>query len=194
MEEGLATTGAQPVHSFDRTGRPHFPKDPVDDPESNSVDRLQWAMSVCERLGLRMTDARRAVLAFLADRQTPVSLSLIERGSGIGDRFDAATIYRTVILLKELEIVRQINADHKLRYFVLNSPDESSAYLICQCCGKVISLEAVPADERRVEQAVGLGYIRVQRLIELRGLCPRCQTKPGINTHSTKLPVKNSGV
>jgi Fe2+ or Zn2+ uptake regulation protein len=147
-------------------------------------------MSACERLQLRMTDARRAILVCLADRQAPASLARIGQDQRVRDSFDATTIYRTVILLKNLEIVGQINAGNKLRYFVLNAPDESYAFLICQGCGKITSLVLERADETPVAEAVSLGYAKVVRLVEVRGLCPRCQTKPGIATLSPKLPVR----
>ncbi|MDX1952398.1 MAG: transcriptional repressor [Verrucomicrobiota bacterium] len=137
-----------------------------------------------------MTEARNAVLACLANQQRPISLAQMEKDLSLKGRFDAATLYRTVIMLKDLEIIRQISVDQKLRYFVLNSPDESGAYLICHCCGKITPLAADAVDEKRVEEAVHLGYLKVKRLVELRGLCPRCQTKPGIDIPNLKQSVR----
>lgn len=140
-----------------------------------------------------MTYARQAVLICLADRQTPVSFVQMEHHQEIKGRLDASTLYRTVMILKTIDLVRQITVDHKLRYFTLNSPDESGVYLSCYCCGKITPLAAASVDEKRVEEAVSLGYAKVECIVNLSGLCLRCQTKPGINTPTSKLRIIPKG-
>lgn len=94
------------------------------------------------------------------------------------------------MLFKSVEVVRQINVDHKVRYFILNCPGESSAYLVCCCCGEVTPLAPAAKDLQRTREAAAFGYVGVEETVELRGLCPRCQTNPGVAVLSSKLPVR----
>jgi Fe2+ or Zn2+ uptake regulation protein len=189
MDEGLASAGAQPGRSYSRSGCRHLPSSSADGLSPAAAERLNWALRECEKKGLRMTPARRAILACLANHKTPANLSRMQNDPALAGHFDAATVYRTAMLLKEHSIVQQINADHKLRYFVLNSPDESHAYLLCRCCGEVTPLAAGAMEETRCREVVRLGYARVEHQLEIRGLCPRCQTTPGISSPSPKLPI-----
>lgn len=187
MEKGLAKTGEQPARSAQRAGCPH-PHDPELRVAPNADERLNWAVAKCEKLQLRNTDARAEILRCLAGVRIPMSLAMIEQA--LAARFNAATIYRTMMLLKDLDVVRQITVDHKTRYFVLNSPDQSSAYLVCDCCGDVTPLTTSHIDEQRALEVARLGYANVGQLLELRGLCPRCHAKPGATHRSAKLPVR----
>jgi Fe2+ or Zn2+ uptake regulation protein len=190
MDGGLASKRAQPGRWSSRPGCRHFHDPAHGDRSPVAGDRLSWALRECEKVGLRLTAGRRAILSFLAAHQRPSNLSRMERDERLGKDFDAATIYRTIMLLKDLKIVRQINADHKVRYFVLNSPDESGAYLLCECCGDVVPLSPVSMDEKRACEVARHGYSKLEHSVEVRGLCPRCQSKPGIGVPSAKLRVK----
>src|SRR5437870_10990602 len=109
---------------------------------STSAERLAWATHCCEKAQVRMTPARERILEYLAKHRGPLNLDTIAQADGIKGHCDATTVYRTLMLMKELEIVRQVSVRHKVRYFVLNMPGETFAYLICRSCGSVSQLPA----------------------------------------------------
>ncbi len=89
---------------------------------------------------MRMTPIREKIIAFLAAQRLPVSLESVMQTPDIAGTCDVATAYRTLMLLRELEVIRPISLPHKVSYFVLNIPRESSHYLVCRCCGAVREL------------------------------------------------------
>jgi Fe2+ or Zn2+ uptake regulation protein len=139
-------------------------------------ERLAWALEVCQRIQLRMTPLRRAILSFLATRRMPASLDMIEQAEGVQGHCDATTVYRTLMMFKEAELVRLVGTPHKVSHFVLNVPGESNHFLICQRCGQMGELPALEAltslDRQVVEEK---GYSAVYHELEVYGTCPSCR-------------------
>ena len=128
---------------------------------------------------MRPTPIREKILAFLAARRVPVSLEAVMQADGIRDSCNATTTYRTLMLFKDLEVIRQVGLPNKISCFVLNVPGESSHFLICRCCGQITELpkvESVAQLEREV--AATQGYARLYHELEFFGVCPACQKYP----------------
>jgi Fur family transcriptional regulator, zinc uptake regulator len=173
MHEGLAKIGSQPAP----------PSGSGCDHSAAGAERFSWALRQCEKLHLRMTEARRAVLACLASHEKPLNLDAISDADELKQRFNAATIYRSVMLLKEAKLVREIRVQHKHRCFALNSPEQSVAYLICRGCG---SISAAETDKIIAELFSPTIFFKIEAL-EIHGLCPKCLEKGEFP--SSKLPV-----
>jgi len=141
-------------------------------------ERVAWALDICRRMQLRMTPIRRAILSFLATRRTPAILEMIEQAEGVRGHCDATTVYRTLMMFKEAELVRLIGTPHKVSHFVLNVPGESNHFLICQRCGQMAELPAVEALTTLDRQVVDeQGYSAVYHELEVYGICPSCRGK-----------------
>ena len=128
---------------------------------------------------MRLTPIREKILAFLAAQRIPVSLDAIMRTDNIRGSCDAATGYRTLMLLCELEVVRQVGLPHKMSYFVLNVPGESAHFLICRSCGAISELpasESIAALKDAVTKTQG--YARIYHEVVFFGICPICQKHP----------------
>ena len=148
----------------------------------NPEQRLAWALQVCLQAEMRLTPIREKILSFLAAQRVPVSLEAVTQANGIQGSCDAATAYRTLMLLRELEVIRQVSLPNKISYFVLNVPGESSHFLVCRCCGGVSELPATEA-VAALEQAVATtqGYSRLYHELVFFGICPACQQHaPGL--------------
>jgi Fe2+ or Zn2+ uptake regulation protein len=141
-------------------------------------ERLAWSLDVCRQMQLRMTPVRQAILWFLALHRTPTSLETIEHADGVRGHCNATTVYRTLMLFKEAALVRLIGTPRKVSYFVLNVPEESNHFLICQQCGQMAELPALQVltalDKQVMEQK---GYVAVYHELEVYGICPTCRTK-----------------
>src|ERR1041384_1229643 len=101
------------------------------------AEKLAWAMSFCERARLRLTGPREKMLRFLSVRRLPVSMEMMARSEGFVGQCAETTIYRTLMLFREVDLVRQINLPGKTSYFVLNAPGEPCDFLVCRRCGSI---------------------------------------------------------
>ena len=152
--------------------------------------RLIWALGVCRNLGMRLTPGRRKILAVLAACRVPVSLETVMRAEGVRQVCDVTTVYRTLMLFREMELVRQVARPAKVRFFVLNIPGESIHFLICRRCGAITELPP-EAHCEAMESAVlaAHGYAQIYHELQFFGICPACQKQPP-RVLSAKLPVR----
>jgi Fur family peroxide stress response transcriptional regulator len=84
-----------------------------------------------------------------------------------------ATVYKTLLLLKEMGQVLEIDLRDDSHYDG-NRP-EPHPHLICSKCNSIIDAELVidPGEIRKLEQASGFSIVRSQ--IAFYGLCPDCR-------------------
>jgi len=149
---------------------PH-PAAPAHAPEA----RLAWAMKNLRSAQVRVTPVREDVLKFMADQTLPATLAQIGPSPLLAGRFDDATIYRTLVLFVELDVVRQIQLQGRQAHFLLNMPGSCSTFLVCRCCG-VVTPVAHPHTLCELEKhiAASHGYSAVTHNLELYGVCPDC--------------------
>ena len=128
---------------------------------------------------MRLTPVRENILSFLTTQRIPVSLETVTEAPAIRGSCNTATIYRTLMLFRELEVIRQVSLPNKISYFVLNVPGQSGHFLICRCCGQISQL---PATEylAKLEQEIAhhQGYARLYYELEFFRICPKCQKHP----------------
>lgn len=156
----------------------------------DSAQRLAWALDVCRKLNMRLTPGRRIILSVLADHRVPVSLETVMHAGGVRQICDPTTAYRTLMLFREAELVRQVALPAKVRFFVLNVPGESIHFLICRLCGAMTELS--PGDHcEGMESTVAAhhGYAQLYHELQFFGICPSCQKQPP-RMLSAKLPVR----
>jgi Fe2+ or Zn2+ uptake regulation protein len=145
----------------------------------DAQQRLSWALGVCLQAKMRLTPIREKLLAFLAARRVPVSLEAVTQTEGMRGSCDSATVYRTLMLFRELEVIRQVSLPNKISYFVLNVPGESSHFLICRCCGEITELPSAESLAHLESQvAARRGYTKLYHELEFFGVCPSCQKHP----------------
>lgn len=152
------------------------------------TSKLEWAMTQLRSSQVRLTAVREKVLAYLARTDAPANLPDISASEELHDQFDHATVYRTLVLLVELEIVRQLQFQGRQTHFLLNTPGECFSFLLCRCCG---SIKTIPHGEElhRLEKQMGLlhGYSNLTHELELYGTCPICQHHQQACCKPTKL-------
>ena len=138
--------------------------------------KLQWALQQLRQSHVRVTPVRERVLSFLADRAVPVTLNEISGSPELARQFDDATVYRTLVLLVELEVARQFQFRDRATCFVLNVPGECFSFLVCRCCGAITpvahSEELHLLEEQMTAQH---GYSGLTHELEIYGVCPACR-------------------
>ncbi len=138
---------------------------------------------------MRLTPVRAKILAFLATQRVPVSLNPLMQAEELRGVCDATTAYRTLMLLREVEVLRQVGLPDKVSFFVLNVPGENNHFLICRQCGAITELPAEShCEHMEHDVAATHGYAQLYHELQFFGICPACQKQPG-RVISAKLPV-----
>ena len=126
--------------------------------------------------GCRITAPRRAVMQVLQKASVPLSpREILEQGKRVYRRLGLVTVYRTVNLLAELNLVRRVHREDGCHGYLLASPGHRHA-LICQCCGRAVEFPGEDDLHALIERVeAGTGYRVNDHLLQLLGLCPDCQ-------------------
>ncbi|MCY4101467.1 MAG: transcriptional repressor [Rhodobacteraceae bacterium] len=116
-----------------------------------------------------MTDQRRAVVSVLEQASDhPNIQDLYERASQVDPNLSIATVYRTVKLLEELDILTKLEfGDGVARYEITDKNHHD--HLIDLKTGKVIEFYDEEIERLQKKQAQKLGYRLIGHRLELYG-------------------------
>lgn len=136
--------------------------------ESQAVDP-QRIEKLCVERGLKMTEQRRTIARVLSESTDHPDVEVLyQRATAVDPRISIATVYRTVRLLEEADILtRHDFGDGRARYEEV--PEEHHDHLIDIDSGEVI--EFTNAEIERLQEIVAreLGYRLVDHRLELYG-------------------------
>ena len=126
--------------------------------------------ALCAERGLRITDQRRTIARVLSESDDhPDVEKLHERASSIDPRISIATVYRTVRLFEEADILdRHDFGDGRARYEA--TPEAHHDHLIDVETGKVIEFVDPELEQLQRQIAEKLGYRLVDHRMELYGV------------------------
>jgi Fur family ferric uptake transcriptional regulator len=134
------------------------------------VTFVDFASRRLETIGFRSTSPRKAVLT--AIEQSPGPFSVEDLLTDVPD-VGRATVFRTVKLLQELEMVCRVPLeDGSIRYQV--SDGDHHHHLVCRTCGSFTEFSDAELDARIQEQARNHGFALQSHSLELYGLCTKC--------------------
>lgn len=121
----------------------------------------------CIERGLKMTEQRRVIARVLSDSSDhPDVEQLYRRVTAIDPRISIATVYRTVRLFEEADILEKHDfGDGRARYE--EAPEEHHDHLIDVQTGKVIEFTDPQIEELQRMIAQKLGYKLVDHRLEL---------------------------
>ena len=124
----------------------------------------------CNKLGLKMTEQRKVIVQVLADSKDHPDVELVyKRASEIDANIGIATVYRTIRLFEENNIIEKHEfKDGRFRYEEV--PDEHHDHLIDVRNGKVIEFQNDAIEELQKRVAKELGYELIDHRLELYGV------------------------
>jgi Fe2+ or Zn2+ uptake regulation protein len=127
------------------------------------------ARGALQDTGYRLTGPRRSVVEAL-ERVQPCSIEdLCAALPGVG----RATVFRTVKLLQELDVVCRVPMeDGTVRYQIGEGGHHH--HLVCRVCGSVTEFEDAGLDSRIAGQAKSARFQLEGHSVELYGVCARC--------------------
>ncbi len=157
-----------PTHFF--TGGDHDHRDCV-------VAALHAAAGLCERQEVRLTALRRRVLELVwRGHQARGAYDILEELHREGRRAAPPTVYRALEFLRFHGLIHRTES---LNAFIgCVAPDEphSGQFMICNRCGGAAEVNDQAIGDALRRSASHSGFIIEQQTIEMRGLCPACQT------------------
>jgi Fur family ferric uptake transcriptional regulator len=115
------------------------------------------------------------ILSALHDVEGLVTADEIyQRVQGISASVDISTVYRTLDLLQELDLVSCVDPGDDQRRYELLGLHGPHLHLVCQACGRVMGadLEMAQAFGRRLEAAYG--FRPALDHLSIPGLCSAC--------------------
>jgi Fur family ferric uptake transcriptional regulator len=125
----------------------------------------------------------RVIVFELLQQKEPQTMQQLSQLTA--DRLNRASLYRIIALFERLSIVQRLQIGWKYRIELSNTFQEHHHHLTCSQCGKILPLPEDAALEARLallaEQA---NFTVIDHQIEIRGLCPGCQTKKIREVHS----------
>jgi len=135
------------------------------------VNFTETASQRLEDIGFRSTAPRRAVLAAIQQAPGPFTVEdLLGELPGVG----RATVFRTIKLLQELDLVCRVPLeDGTVRYQL--SEGGHHHHLVCRNCGGLTEFSDLEIDARIQEQAKLQGFALQGHSLELYGLCRACR-------------------
>jgi Fur family ferric uptake transcriptional regulator len=135
---------------------------------------LGSALQVVRDYGLRLSSARRVVLAALFAADGPLSAEQI--AAGVGGRVpssDLTSVYRNLETLEQLGIVRHVHLGHSPALYVL-AGDGRREYLTCERCGDYAAVPSEQLAEIRGAIRRRFGYVASFSHFPIVGLCAMC--------------------
>jgi Fur family ferric uptake transcriptional regulator len=141
--------------------------------EGNPIDRLE---KLCVEKGLRMTDQRRVIARVLSEADDHPDVDQVyRRASAIDPRISIATVYRTVRLFEEANILERHDfGDGRARYE--EAPSEHHDHLIDVQTGEVVEFRNEEIERIQQRIAGELGFELVGHRLELYGRRNRTKT------------------
>ncbi len=138
---------------------------------------LDAAAGLCERQGARLTALRRRVLELIwRGHQPRGAYDILEELHREGRRAAPPTVYRALEFLRFHGLIHRIET---LNAFIgCVAPDEphSGHFMICNDCGCAAEVNDRAVGDAVARSASQSGFVIEQQTIEMRGLCPACQT------------------
>ena len=137
---------------------------------SEQISRIEQR---CMDKGLKMTDQRRVIARVLSEADDhPDVEEVYRRATAIDNRISIATVYRTVRLFEEEDILERHDfGDGRARYE--EAPEEHHDHLIDINTGKVIEFHSEEIEALQAEIARKFGFRLVGHRLELYGVADK---------------------
>lgn len=131
--------------------------------------------ALLRRAGLRMTSQRATVLTALAEAGAhPTAEAVAERAQGLDPGLHLATVYRTLRLLEEHQVVSHVHLGHGPAVYHL--AHERHAHAVCATCGDAVEVPDAMLAPLAAQLVGTLGFVLDPGHFALSGWCAHCAT------------------
>jgi Fur family ferric uptake transcriptional regulator len=148
-------------------------KDPFETERSIFLEHIKAA-------GLRRTEQRDLILdTFLSTEEHLTSEDLYGLVHKIDPDVGLTTIYRTLKLLTEAGLAREVRFGDGKTYYEHHYNHDHHDHMICTECGKVIEFFSQEIEELQDQMASNFGFKPTHHSLRMWGLCSDCQARSG---------------
>ncbi len=127
-------------------------------------------------LGLKVTDQRLLILKCLLEGRDHVTAQeLFENASAIDSSVGFATVYRFLRDLSAKNLVTEVRMGGMPARYEWISKKAHHDHLTCSSCGAICEFESEAIEALQEQIVKSFGYIMTGHLLELYGICPKCQ-------------------
>jgi Fur family ferric uptake transcriptional regulator len=130
--------------------------------------------------GYKLTPQRHAILKVIAcsnDHLTPEAI--YEKACLNNPTIGLVTVYRTLELLNDLNLVCRVHAPDSCRSYMMRRPTEHHHHLICTQCGRVVDFTGCSLADLEQRLSKETRFDINGHLLEFYGLCPDCRLASG---------------
>jgi Fur family ferric uptake transcriptional regulator len=132
--------------------------------------------------GKRITPQRKLVLSILAQAGGHLHADdIYARARRLDRRVSLSTVYRTLTVLKETGVVRELHLDGEQHHYELDGKDGHS-HLVCLGCGRVIEVDSSAFAEAAGATGEAHGFAVASAQVELTGYCAECRQQ--VDSHT----------
>lgn len=125
--------------------------------------------------GLRLTPQREMILAVMHEVEgLATAEEIYERVHARSSAVDISTIYRTLELLRDLELVACVDTADGQRRYELLGVHGPHIHLICRSCDKVIGIELAEGRAFAERLRARYGFVADLDRLSIEGLCHEC--------------------
>lgn len=128
-----------------------------------------------QEAGLRVTEHRLAVLAYLAKVRNPVTVYGLVDALRKKDNIDQATVYRNLSSLHEAGLLRRLDFNHGHAHYELET-GRASHQLVCSNCETIEKIDGISIDDivkKMVKKSKKFKQTTTHSM-EIYGLCKTC--------------------
>lgn len=141
-------------------------------------DNDQWVAAAEASVrghGQRLTAPRRAVIRALAGADHPLKADEVRSAAGMAES-DLVTVYRNLEALRSIGLVQRIVMENGVQLFEPVRGDRHFHHIVCRECHQTEEIHVCFGHDLE-KRALQAGYANVDHVIEVFGVCPRCQDK-----------------
>jgi Fur family ferric uptake transcriptional regulator len=139
-----------------------------------------------QRQGLRLTRSRLAVLQVLAASSEHLRVAEVHRRARkIDPRIGLASVYRTMVLLERLRVVKHVHMGHRHRHYAPITEDHGH-HLVCNGCGLVVEFSDCHLEHLTRTLARRTQFRIEGHCVEFFGQCRACRTRPRVSPRRPK--------
>ncbi len=131
-----------------------------------------------KKRGYRITPQREMVLAIMHKLEQPSTVEdIFSHVQDISKSVDISTVYRTLELLQEFNLVSIIDTGDRQSKFVLVGDHSPHLHLVCKSCGKIMGIHLEDIQGLADDLEKQLDFKIDWQDVSFQGLCKVCRQK-----------------
>ena len=132
---------------------------------------------ILNKAGIRVTNQRTLIMDIIKEGHGHLDADEIYlRARKKEPRLSLSTVYRTLHVLKKLDLVDELHFDETHHRYEAK-PSLEHHHLVCLGCGKIIEFECPMSQQMKDEVSREKGFEVINTEVQMTGYCSECQKR-----------------